>query len=182
MKWEEQERSITKNVRRAWQDIEDRKDLVFKQPTQSKQRLICQAWNWKWHVIITRFKTLKPCALSRLRQSSQHKSGYVPHRSQSTLILTQFQFCVKCITQGISTSNSCNFVYWSEFMPSDRLQRLSYSPTCSYKKNDNRMWDQRFSWQWLSRPLFSGMWLILSHCLFNNVSSYTVLIQGCDTI
>jgi len=30
MIWEEQQRSITKNVRRGWQDIEDRRDLVFK--------------------------------------------------------------------------------------------------------------------------------------------------------
>jgi hypothetical protein len=30
MIWEEQQRNITKNVRRAWQDIEDRRDLVFK--------------------------------------------------------------------------------------------------------------------------------------------------------
>jgi hypothetical protein len=35
MIWEEQQRSIPKNVRRAWQFVEDRRDLAFK-PTNTE--------------------------------------------------------------------------------------------------------------------------------------------------
>jgi hypothetical protein len=85
--------------------------LKKKKPTQSKQRLRCQSVKLEMacdHYTLQNLQAMCP-KQTKTVTTTRIWLHYVPHRSESTLILTQFQYCVKCTAQGIATLNSCNF-------------------------------------------------------------------------